>query len=76
MENTQRQNFEVLVQGQRSLGEFRVYAIPIGSEDVVCSRFGVWEQATQEGLESCDSMCPLTDGSGATSASAGGLSSF
>lgn len=58
MENTQRQNFEVLVQGQRSLGEFRVYATPIGSEDVVCSRFGVWERATQEGLESWTACVP------------------
>lgn len=43
----------------------------LGTKLLWAQGLGAWED-----LGCCDSMCPLTDGSGATSASAGGLSSF
>lgn len=76
MENTQKQNCEGLGQGQKSLGECLASDILIGNTAALGSRLGSVGVRRAGDLGCCDSLCPLTEGSGATSASAGGLSSF
>lgn len=69
MENTQKQNCEGLGRGQKSLGECLASDTLIGNTAALGSRLGSVGVRRTGDLGCCE-------GSGATSASAGGLGSF